>query len=82
MDAGKTCLACRTRGGGPVKADHPVKAPFGKIQHGFALAGKAGVSALSTKDTPVGIIVDKRMIPDDGRLLEGLFKSSRSQADT
>jgi hypothetical protein len=45
------------------------------------LAGKAGVSALSTKDAPVGIIVDKRMVPDDGRLLEGFFKSSRFQAN-
>jgi hypothetical protein len=41
----------------------------------------AGVSALSTKDAPVGIIVDKRMVPDDGRLLEGFFKSSGFQAN-
>jgi hypothetical protein len=81
MDAGKTCFACRTRGGGPVKVDHRIKASFGKIQHGFALAGKAGLNAPSAKDTPVGIIVDKRMVPDDGGLFEGFFKSARFQAN-
>lgn len=39
------------------------------------------MKALSTKDTPVGIIVDKRMLSDDGGLFKEFFKSSRFQAN-
>ena len=39
------------------------------------------MEALSTKDTPVGIIVDKRMLSDDRGLFEVLFEFSWSQTN-
>ena len=81
LNAGKTCFASGTRGGGSVEADHRVEAPFGKIQHGFALPGKAGVKAFSAKDTPVGIIVKNRMLLDDRGLFKAFVKFSWFQAN-
>ena len=39
------------------------------------------MEALSTKDTPVGIVVKKRMLADDGGLFEEFFKFPRSQTN-